>query len=156
MQTHAKALLIGGGFALIAQAVAAQDYGTNPAPYLGNGAPPENVIVKAPPVGRSYIQAPIRNVSVSRAIRTDDLDLRTEEGARTLRSRVFFTADSLCRWLNAMYPVNAEDWSGGMWPRDSQCYRNAVDGGMKQAVNAVSAARGGSYAGYGGYGYGGP
>jgi UrcA family protein len=147
MQKHAKAVLIGAGLALIAQTAGAQDDGTNTP-----GTPPENVIVKAPPVGRSYIQAPIRNVTVSRTIRTDDLDLRTEEGARTLRSRVFFTADSLCHWLNAMYPVNAEDWTGGIWPRDSQCYRNAVQGGMKQAVNAVSAARGGSYAGYGGYG----
>jgi UrcA family protein len=157
MRTYAKAVLIGGGFVLIAQMAGAQEYGTNSTPYPGNGAPPENVIVSAPPVGRSYIQAPIRNVLVSRTIRTDDLDLRTEEGARQLRSRVFFTADSLCRWLNAMNPVSAEGWSSGMWPRDSQCYRNAVEGGMKQAVNAVSTARGGTYAGYGSYGgYGEP
>jgi len=152
MRTHANAVLIGGGLALIAQTAAAQDYGTNATPYPGYGAPPENVIVSAPPVGRSYIGAAIRNVSVSRTIRTDDLDLRTEEGARQLRSRVFFTADSLCHWLNAMNPIAAEGYSSGIWPRDSRCYRDAVQGGMKQAVNAVSAARGGSYAGYGAYG----
>jgi len=157
MRTYAKALLIGGGLALMAQTAGAQDYGANPAPYPSSGAPPENVIVRAPPVGRSYIGAAIRNVSVSRTVRTDDLDLRTEEGAQELRSRVFFTADSLCHWLNAMYPVDAEGWSSGMWPRDSRCYRSAVQGGMKQAVNAVSAARGGTYAGYGTYGgYGEP
>ncbi|HKD23544.1 MAG TPA: UrcA family protein [Rhizomicrobium sp.] len=157
MQTHAKAMLIGGSLALMAQAAGAQNYGTNPTPYPADAAPPENVIVSAPPVGRSYIGAAIRNVSVSRTVRTDDLDLRTEEGAQQLRNRVFFTADSLCHWLNAMNPIDAEGWSSGMWPRDSRCYRDAVQGGMKQAVNAVSAARGGTYAGYGAYGgYGGP
>jgi hypothetical protein len=52
--------------------------------------PTEDVIVRAPQHGpaRSEIGAPIQDVSLSREVRFDDLDLRTVWGAQALRSRI--------------------------------------------------------------------
>ena len=153
MRTHAKAVLIGGvlGLAVIAQRTDAQENGINAAPVAPDqenvvAGPPQNVILVSPPLGRNWIGAPIVDVSVSRNIRMDDLDLRTDEGVRQLRSRVFASAGALCRWLNAMYPID-NDGGGWQWVQASPCYRNAVRNAMAQANNAIRAARGGIYAG---------
>ena len=159
MQTHAKDVLIGSamGFALIAAGAHAQDNDTNAAPGPVSASPPENVIVVAPPIGRNRFGAPIVDVSVSRTIRLDDLDLKTDRGMRRLSNRIQFTATALCNWLNAMYPINNDQSDSGPWVQASGCYRNAVRNAWQQADGAIRSARGGTYAGYGSYGgYDGP
>ena len=114
----------------------------------GQPAPgsPEEVIVTPPPyvTHRSAIGAPIIDVSMSRPVRIDDLDLRTGWGVRELRSRISFTATTLCQQLNAMYPVTY-DGGSDQWPRNHDCYRDAFARGMAQADGAIRAARGYDY-----------
>lgn len=160
MRTFSHALLIGSvaGLTLIASQSYAQDQGTlhygSPPERSYYGAPPEEVIVR--PLRhnlpeRSNIGADIQTVSYSRAVPIGDLDLRTERGARELQSRISFTATSLCNTLYAMNPIAAGN-SGGQWPYDSECYRNAVRGAMAQAHEAIRQARGNDAVGtYGGY-----
>src|SRR5215469_965010 len=107
--------------------------------------PPDNVFRVSPPIGRNWFGAPIVDVAISRGIRTDDLDLRTDDGVRQLRGRVFAAAGALCRWMDAMYPVD-HDRNSGPWLQASGCYRDAVRNAMKQADSAINAARG-----YGGH-----
>lgn len=142
MRIRAKAMALGGalGLALIASAAGAQEYGSS-AP--GNYGPPEEVIITPPPYvhQRSAIGAPIIDASLSRPVRVDDLDLRTGWGARELRNRISFTARTLCRQLDAMYPAS---YDGGT---SQDCYRDAFASGMEQAHGAIRAARG-EYSGY--------
>jgi UrcA family protein len=143
MRVFPHGLLIGTaiGLLLIASSAGAQDYPPPPdAPYYGT--PNEEVIVRAPPYvqHRSAIGAPIEDVAVSREVVIGDLDLRTGWGVHELRSRISFTATTLCNRLNAMYPVSADNSS------DRDCYRNAMRDAMAQAHDAIRAARG-----YGGY-----
>ncbi len=129
------------GLALAASSAQAQDYGGS----YDNGpayapAPPEEVTVYGPHRGeeRSGIGAPIENLSISRPVRTDDLDLRTEWGANTLRQRIVYTADRLCRELDAVYP-------DGFYPPTSDsppCRRTAIEDAMDQADAAIARARG--------------
>jgi UrcA family protein len=156
MRTPAKAVLIVGalGLALTAQRTDAQDNRANatPGPAASDQenvvvGPPDNTFIVSPPLGRSWIGAPIVDVSISRTIRMDDLDLRTDDGVRQLRGRVFAAAGALCRWMNAMYPID-HDRNSGPWLQASPCYRNAVRNAMRQANAAIRAARGGTYAGY--------
>jgi UrcA family protein len=107
--------------------------------------PPDNVFIVSPPIGRNWFGAPIVDVSISRGIRTDDLNLRTDDGVRQLRGRVFAAAGALCRWMNAMYPID-QNRNSGPWLQASGCYRDAVRNAMKQADSAINAARG-----YGGH-----
>jgi UrcA family protein len=173
MRTHAKAVLIGSvlGFALIAAGARAQEnnagaaYSSSPAsappavapPAVSapaapkqeavtiNPNPPDNVFRVSPPLGRSWMGAPIVDVAISRGIRTDDLDLRTDDGVRQLRGRVFAAAGALCGWMNAMFPID-QNRQSGPWLQASGCYRDAVRNAMKQADRAIDAARG-----YGGH-----
>jgi len=148
MWIRAKAMATGTalGLMLVVSSAGAQDYDGSAAP--GFSGPPQQIVVTPPPhvIRRNFIGAPIVNVSLSRAVRTDDLDLRTGEGARVLRSRVVFMATMLCQRINALYPVTY-DGASDQWPRDHNCYRNALNNGMAQADSAVRAARG-VYAGY--------
>lgn len=84
----------------------------------------ERIIVTAPraPVARSRIGGPIVDVSVSRNLRIDDLDLNTSNGMDRLRWRVSFTARTLCDRLDRFYPIAAD----GSPP----CYQNAVRGAL--------------------------
>lgn len=149
MQSRIRAVAIGGalGLFLVASSSAgAQEYGPYQPGYYP--APPEEVIVRPPTYARQHsaIGAPIIDVSMSRPVRMDDLDLRTDWGARALRDRVSFTARTLCSQLNAMYPVTY-DGGSDQWPINHECYRDAFDGGMAQADQAIRAARG-EYGGY--------
>jgi UrcA family protein len=102
-------------------------------PFAG---PTEEVIVHAPPYQgqqRSEIGAPIDDVSLSREVHFDDLDLRTSWGQDTLRDRVRRTAMSLCQDLENRYPVTAD----GSPP----CFRTAYDDAMGQAETAIRNAR---------------
>ena len=77
--------------------------------------------------------APIENVSLSREVRYDDLDLTTPDGIHELRARIRFTAAQECRQLDTMYPIAADD--------SPPCYRTAVEGAMEQADNAIAQAQ---------------
>ncbi len=142
MRIRARAMALGGtlGLMVIASSAGAQEYGP-PAP--GSYGPPQEVIVTPPPYvhQRSAIGAPIIDASLSRPVRIDDLDLRTDWGVRELRSRISFTATTLCRQLDMMYPVSY-DGGSDQWPRNHECYRDAFARGMEQAHGAIRAARG--------------
>jgi len=96
--------------------------------------PTEDVIVRAPHYGpqRSEIGAPIQNVSLSREVRFDDLDLRTVWGARVLRNRLRQTALNLCRQLDNQY-VTLDD--------NRSCYRAAYEDAMMQADDVIRSTR---------------
>lgn len=123
--------------AFAATAAPAQEYNSydqGPGYY---GPPPEEVIIQAPRYrapSRSTIGAPIENVAMSRAIRFDDLDLRTAWGAHALRERIRYTARTLCNRMDFAYPISTSD--------SPPCYRTALEDGMAQADAAIAAARG--------------
>jgi len=97
--------------------------------YQSNG---EEIQVIAPRhMERSSIGAPIENVSLSRPVRIDDLDLRTHWGVRTLRTHISTTAHALCRQMDAMY-VPVSD--------DPPCYQTAVRAAWRQARAAIDDA----------------
>jgi UrcA family protein len=94
------------------------------------------VIVRAPPYHgpqRSEIGAPIEDVSLSREVRFDDLDLRSSWGQDTLRGRIRRTALSLCQELENRFPVTDET--------SPPCYRTAYEDAMNQAESAIQNAR---------------
>jgi|HubBroStandDraft_4_1064222.scaffolds.fasta_scaffold525181_1 UrcA family protein len=152
MTMRAKILLMAGamGFMAVATSAGAQDTGYyGSAPYSG---PQEEVIVTPPPYGPrvGHLGGPIENVSLSRPVRYDDLDLSSHWGAHRLRERVSFEARELCKQLDAMYPVSADDSSG--W--NNRCYDRAFEQAMYQADRVIAEARNGNGEGY--YGNSGP
>jgi UrcA family protein len=80
---------------------------------------------------RPEIGAPIENLSLSREVRFDDLDLRTSGGAIALRDRVRQAALNLCQQLENQY-VAMDD--------SRPCYRTAYDDAMDQVDAAVQKA----------------
>ncbi len=109
--------------ALSASPVLAQDEGA-----ANTGAVTERIVVS--PTGatstRGRLGAPIVDVSASRNIRVDDLDLSTSEGVATLRSRVNRTARNLCRRLDILFPLETQN--------SARCFRNAVNQAMEVAM----------------------
>jgi UrcA family protein len=101
--------------------------------------PNEEVVIAVPRhhAQRSAIGAPIVDVALSQRVSFQDLDLRTDWGARELRKRIRFAASSMCRQLDVDYPVTADD--------SPPCYRTALGDAMYQADIAINNARG--YAG---------
>jgi UrcA family protein len=97
---------------------------------------PDEVIIQAPRYHQRYSQigAPIEDVAISRIVPYDDLDLRTDWGARELRARVFQAAYSACDEMDVAYPVSTAD--------SPSCYRTAIHSGMRHARDAIGAARG--------------
>ena len=127
MRVRTIVLLAASAVALgLTSAASAQDYG----PYGPGYGPPvatvptDQVIVVAPRyrVDHHSLNTLIENVSLSQPVRTDDLDLRTWQGARELRRRIHRVASNVCGQLIDMYPV-------GRGQRRHTCYRNAVAGG---------------------------
>jgi UrcA family protein len=96
----------------------------------------DEVIVQAPRhyQERSTIGAPIENVAVSRAVRYDDLDLRTDWGARELEHRINQAASSACDELDTRYPIATSD--------SPPCYSSAVQDAKYDAQAAIGRARG--------------
>jgi len=124
------------GLALAASSALAQDndrYGDG----SYRNAPQEEVEVIAPPYhARSSVTgAPIVNTALSQAVRYDDLDLRTDWGARALRDRIRATARDLCGRLDRLYPISTDD--------SPPCYRTALENAMYQADVAIGDARNG-------------
>jgi UrcA family protein len=116
------------GLTLAASAASAQSYGPVTPPSGSN----EVVTVTAPKPHqrqRSTIGAPIVNVSLSREVRFDDLDLTTPTGARELRARVRHTAKVLCDQLDQQYLTTQDDGQG--------CVSTATDDALEQAGVSV-------------------
>lgn len=95
----------------------------------------EHVIVTAPPYygERGHLGGPIIDVSMSREVRVDDLDLRSPFGRHELRSRIRVTAAEICDQLSRRYPVGVS----GSPP----CYEQAVARAMHLADVAIRDAR---------------
>lgn len=137
-KSHRLALLSAAalGMVLAASSASAQDYDRYGAPVSYQNGSSEEVEITAPRyhgAQRGASGAPIEDVAVSRGVRYDDLDLRTASGAHALKSRIRYTAQSLCRELDVMHPITADD--------SPPCYRTAVEGGMEQADAAIRNAR---------------
>jgi UrcA family protein len=84
-------------------------------------------------VERSRFGGQIRYVSVSRAVRFDDLDLSTPWGRAELRTRVRVMAGNLCGQLERRYPIEAS--------RGQSCYRQAVGPAMRRAEEVIADTR---------------
>jgi len=123
------------GAMLAASSATAQDYDSpdNDAAVYQNGREQVEVFAPRYHARRSAIGAEIRDVSLSREVRFDDLDLRSARGARELRARIRYTAGTLCRKLEVRFPVTAED--------SPPCFQTAVARAMDQADEAISNAR---------------
>lgn len=121
------------GLALATAPAVAQDYGRySDAPYASTSD--EQIEVIAPRHhARTAIGAEVRDVSMSREVRVDDLDLRTLRGERILRARIRRTADELCRRIDFLYPVATED--------SPPCFKRAVENAMYRADGLIENAR---------------
>jgi UrcA family protein len=102
--------------------------------YYRDGS--DDVIIEAPRHfhERSRIGAPIEDVALSRVVRYNDLDLRTDWGAHELKARVTRTAASACDELDVRYPFSTPD--------SPPCYATAVHFGIRDADYAIAHARG--------------
>lgn len=69
-------------------------------------------------VGRSQIGGPKQEISLTRGVIADDLDLATPEGMAALETRVQQMADTLCAELDRLYPMEE--------PEARTCARDAV------------------------------
>ena len=121
------------GLAFATGSASAQDYGRdNDAPYASTSDEQIEVIVPRHHA-RSPIGAEVRDVSLSRAVRVDDLDLRTFRGERILRARIYSTADELCRKIDMRYEGLVED--------NPRCVRSAFENAMYRADGMIDNAR---------------
>ena len=123
-----------------ASPVFAQNYGyDDDNGYVVPAPGTEEVIVTAPRYHepqRGHLGGDIVDVSYSRTVRADDLDLNTRWGRHELFDRVRVTAQTLCNRLDRFYPVGVEDssYSGG---NDSRaCVHDAV----ARAMDSVEVA----------------
>ena len=138
----AAASVVGVGLMTSSSGAYAQEYGP-PASYTT--VPTESVIVTAPRYrsDHNYLNVPIENVSLSQAVRTDDLDLRSWRGVRALHERVREAAYQVCGQLIDHYPVGVNS--------DATCYRDAVAEARPRVDAAIQTARGYPPRAYGGY-----
>jgi UrcA family protein len=134
------ALLAGAaGLLFLAAPALAQDYGPPPDDAYAS-APPDEVIVQAPRLrfrseqsGPSSLDLPPEKVSLSTAVRYDDLDLASWQGARELRYRVHVAAHRVCGQLAEAFPVYQLN--------GTRCYRDALQNGLVRADEAIATAR---------------
>jgi UrcA family protein len=148
LRTVLLASVIGLSFAGAASAQDYDRYGAPP-PAYGNGAPDE-IVIYAPRhhyTDRSAIGAPIEDVSLSQAVRYDDLDLRSDWGIHKLHERISETARALCHRLDVTHPIAVSD--------SPPCYRTAMEEASRLAIAAIDRANAGSdVRRYNGYQYG--
>lgn len=115
----------------------AQDYGPQygPPPGYANG-PSEQVEVIAPRFredSQQKLNGPLEKLSLSTAVSYSDLDLRTRDGARELRRRVYEAARDVCAELADAYPVYQLN--------GTHCFKEAYDNSMVRANAAITSAR---------------
>jgi UrcA family protein len=122
--SKARGTALAGAFIFAASAAIAQDY-----------SGPESVTVTAPRfhADDSKLGGPLERVSLSGAVRYDDLNLQTREGARELRWRVREQARAVCRNLAEAYQVYQMN--------GTSCYKTALDNALVKAGEAIQDAR---------------
>jgi UrcA family protein len=86
-------------------------------------------------VGTSYDGIPVEEFRIDRAVGYADLDLTTASGAAELMRRVSVAAEDACRQVDTADLVDLSDTD------DASCVSAAKDSGLKQANDAISAAR---------------
>jgi UrcA family protein len=79
------------------------------------------------------VNGPLQRVSLSTAVRYDDLDLRSRRGAWELRMRVRDAAQDMCLRLSQAYPY--EQANG------TSCYKTALQDALLHANEAIDDAR---------------
>jgi UrcA family protein len=83
-------------------------------------------------VGTSTIGAPIELVQVIRRVSYKDLDIATASGAAELQKRIHDTAQSACKQLDTLYPLERVD--------TASCVKDAVNGSTAQVQAAIASA----------------
>jgi len=132
MSFFSPSFLIGAAAAALLTALPAQAQDRTGDVAQINGAP-ERVEVIMPTGERSEIGAPIDQLSISRGVRVDDLNLASRMGARELRERVRQTAWQLC---------NRHDVDASFVTTNPQsCYSAAVTDAMNQVDAAIAQQR---------------
>ena len=123
------------GVALASSSAQAQNYGPPPGYQGGQGSPDENVYVTAPRFRgeQTPLNAPPGKVSLSTAVRYDDIDLRTRQGAHELRLRVNEAAKDMCARLYDAYPFYQAN--------GTSCYKTAREDALLHANEAIGDAR---------------
>jgi len=86
-------------------------------------------------VGTSYAGIPIEELRVERPVSYADLDLTTGSGAAELMRRVSVAAEDACEQVDTTDRVDLMDTD------DASCVSKAKDGGLKEANDAIEAAR---------------
>jgi UrcA family protein len=120
-------------------ALLATAMGTVLAAAPANAQSDDSITVTAPHFRSdpTRLNGPLEKVSFSRAVRYDDLNLRTRWGARELRMRVRDEAQNICARLAEAYPVRQAP--------GTSCYKRALDDGLIRADSAIRDAREYSY-----------
>jgi UrcA family protein len=83
-------------------------------------------------VGTSTIGAPIELVQVIRRVSYKDLDIATPSGATELQKRIRATAQSACKQLDTLYPLERVD--------TTSCVKEAVNHSTAQVQAAIASA----------------
>jgi UrcA family protein len=117
----AQSLLVTAGFVLASGVAAAEEMA--------------QVTVEAArsvQVGRTSSGVPIEQITLTRKVGYQDLDLTTQAGATALEKRVKDTAGEACKEIDRLYPLST--------PGGASCVKTAVDDAMKQVHAAIAAA----------------
>ena len=113
---------------------------SHPAPNIVETTPTDKQLpVVAPNMTNESFRRPIAPPAamiMSEPVRFDDLDLRTERGAGTLRTRISLTAIHVCARLAATYSVYEAQMAS--------CTKAARQDALARADVAINNARGGS------------
>jgi UrcA family protein len=91
-----------------------------------------DIVIEAARPTAAMRGAPDEVISVRHQVSYADLDLATQKGDRELEKRINDAATAVCKRIDAIQPPQQ--------PEDNFCVRQALDGAMKQAQAAISAA----------------
>ncbi len=135
--------LLAGAFGVVAASASAQGYGPYDPRTPYSAGPTESVEVIAPRfrADSTPLNGPLEKISLSSAVRYDDLDLTTREGARALRRRVYREAVEVCDRIAEAYPVYEMTSA-------TPCYKSAISNAMVKADGAITDARLAYWRGY--------
>ena len=129
------ACVAGIGLTATASAQDYDRYGPPPPPPAYDNNAADEIVIYAPRhrhVERGELGGPIEDVSLSKGVRYDDLNLTSDWGIRKLHDRISFTAHELCRRLDVTHPIAVSD--------SPPCYRTAMEQAEQLAVAAIDRA----------------
>jgi UrcA family protein len=84
------------------------------------------------PISTSATGVPLEQVTLTRHVSYEDLDLSTVAGAAELRRRVNATANAACKQLEELYPAQIRN--------HRECTKAAIAGASRQVEEAIAAA----------------